>query len=377
MSLSIRLPKAGPKRARLSILAAALVSFLAGCDRQPGPETSSPSPKAADTTPALLTFQEAHMGTQFTIRLWAAPDQTDAAQEAVKDAFARVVALEMVFSDYQVDSEVVKLVASPASQKIPISPDLFALLDRSLTLSRESDGAFDVTVGPMVRLWRQARKDHRLPSPERIALARERSGWQKIELDPDTPAVRLATSPMQLDFGGIAKGYAADEALNILKQRGFTQSLVAASGDIALGDAPPGKPAWKVGIRSLDVEGADPASRALTGTASLNNAAISTSGDTQQAVNIDGVRYSHIVDPQTALGLTHRIAATVIGPDATTTDSYATTVCILGREKGLAFIESKPGVSCLILETGENGDIVETRSSRFPMTDDGTAEERK
>lgn len=309
------------------------------------------------------------MGTQFTIRLWASPDRAEAAQTAVKDAFARVVALEMIFSDYQVDSEVVKLVASPAGKEIPISTDLFTLLDRSLALSRETNGAFDVTVGPMVRLWRQARKDHRLPSPERIAQARERSGWQKVELDPDTPSVRLATSPIQFDFGGIAKGFAADEVLKILKQRGFPRSLVAASGDIALGDAPPGKAAWKVGIRSLDVEGADPASRALTGTVALANAAISTSGDTQQAITIDGIRYSHIVDPQTALGLTHRIAASVIGPDATTTDSYATTVCILGREKGLAFIESKPGVSCLILEAGENGDIVETRSSRFPKTD--------
>jgi thiamine biosynthesis lipoprotein len=345
----------------LAALLAGLTAFAAGCREA----TPPPGEPPAGGESALHTFQQAHMGTQFTIRVWAGPDRTAAAQSAVADAFARIAALERVFSDYQVDSEVVTLAARPVGEAVPVSADLFTLLSRTQTLSRETGGAFDVTIGPMVRLWRQARKDHRLPSPERIAQARERTGWQKLELDPETPAVRLRAAHMQLDFGGIAKGYAADEALQILKQQGFTRALVAASGDIVLGDPPPDREAWKVGIRSLDVEGAD-SPTTLTGRVPLVRAAISTSGDTQQAVTIDGIRYSHIVDPRTSLGLTHRIAATVIGPDATTTDSLATTVCLLGREKGLAFIESKPGVECLILEADEAGEITETRSSGFP-----------
>jgi thiamine biosynthesis lipoprotein len=240
------------------------------------------------------------------------------------------------------------------------------MLVKTETLSRETNGAFDVTVGPMVRLWRQARKNHHLPTEERIAQARKRSGWQKLELDRETPTITLGAEFMQLDFGGIAKGYAADAALAILKQHGLSRSLVAASGDIVAGDPPPGKETWRVGIRSLDVVIADDPDKPLTGSVPLANGAISTSGDTQQAVNIDGVRYSHIVNPVTALGLTERIAVTVTGPDATTTDSYGTAVSVLGKEKGLAFIEGKEGVECLILEADENGTITETRSSGFP-----------
>jgi FAD:protein FMN transferase len=350
--------------ARISVTWLAALSMLAaGCR-----DTAAPQPPPPGGESALLTFQGAHMGTQFTIRLWAELDRAEAAKAAATDAFSRIAALERVFSDYQVDSEIVKLTALPAGEAVPVSADLFAILSRTQALSRETDGAFDVTIGPMVRLWRQARKDHRLPSPDRVALARERTGWQKLELDSETPAVRLKAKHMQLDFGGIAKGYAADEALSVLKQRGFSRALVAASGDIALGDPPPGLDAWKVGIRSLDVEGAGAAAD-LTDRIPLARGAISTSGDTMQAVTIDEVRYSHIVDSQTALGLTHRIAATVIGPDATTTDSYATTVCVLGRVRGLAFIESKPGVECLILEADEAGAINETRSSGFPETE--------
>ena len=204
------------------------------------------------------------------------------------------------------------------------------------------------------------------PSDALVAEARERSGWQKLRLDRETPAVILDAKFMQLDFGGIAKGFAADEAMKILKQHGFARSLVAASGDIVVGDPPPDHDAWRIGIRSLDVVMANDPDKPLTGSVPLIQGAISTSGDTQQAVNIDGVRYSHIVDTKTALGLTHRIAVTVIGPDATTTDSYATTVSVLGKERGLAFIESKPGVECLILEADDAGTITETRSSRFP-----------
>lgn len=352
---------------------AALAVGPAACHRESPPEPPNPPVPGVDVdrggdtggSPALLTFREAHMGTQFTIRVWAEPARTEAVRAAATEAFARIAALERVFSDYQVDSEIVRLTAQGPDRAIPISGDLFALLTRTQELSRETGGAFDVTVGPMVRLWRQARKDHRLPSPERIAQARERSGWQKLEIDRETPAATLKAAFMQLDFGGIAKGYSADEALQVLEQRGFSRALVAASGDIVLGDPPPGQDAWRVGIRSLDVDpAASPAE--LTGAVPLTRAAISTSGDTEQAVTIDGVRYSHIVDPRTALGLTHRIAATVIGPDAATTDSYATTVCVLGREKGLAFIESKPGVSCLIVEADGAGAITETRSRGFP-----------
>jgi thiamine biosynthesis lipoprotein len=149
---------------------------------------------------------------------------------------------------------------------------------------------------------------------------------------------------MRLDLGGIAKGYAADEALKVLKSRGIDCGLVAASGDIAIGNPPPEQKGWKIGIATIDAQ-ANEATRNLV----LHNCGISTSGDTEQFVEIDRVRYSHILDPQTCLGLTNRIQATIVAPDATTTDVLATTVCVLGVKRGLALVESWPRTAALVL----------------------------
>ncbi|MCB1236175.1 MAG: FAD:protein FMN transferase [Verrucomicrobiae bacterium] len=352
-------------------LAASLVLLIAitgfGCGKSPSnPPAAGESATEADGSPALLTFQRGAMGTRFTIRVWVESSaRAEAAQAAADAAFARILDLERIFSDYRADSEIVKLAARPAGMPVPVSRELLAVLDRTQRLSRETGGAFDVTLGPMIRLWRQSRKNTALPTEERLADARARSGWQKVEIDREAPAVTLAMDRMVLDFGGVAKGYAADEALAILRRRGFPRSLVAGSGDIALGDPPGGKSGWRIGIRSLDVALAE-TPEDLSGTVELANAAISTSGDTEQSIVIGGVRYSHIVDPKTGLGLTERIAVTVIGPDAATTDSLATAVSVLGREKGLALIESKPEVECLIQMAGEGQAVSETRSIGFP-----------
>ena len=303
------------------------------------------------------------MGARFTIRLWAEPDRIEAGKTAARKAFGEIARLEQLFSDYKTDSEIVRIATAPAGEPAPISAELFEILDRALRLSSQTDGAFDVTLGPLVRLWRQSRKNHVLPTAERMAQARERSGWQKLYLDPEDRTLTFERPRMQLDLGGIAKGYAADAAMKVLKRHRFSRSLVAGSGDIVVGDPPPGREAWQVGVRSLDVS-KEPGD--LTGAVELVNSAISTSGDMQQAVHIDSVRYSHIVDPKTGLGLTDRIAVTVIGPDAVTTDSYATAVSAMGKEKGLAFVESEPEAECLVLFHDQNGNVTTLKSSGFP-----------
>ena len=171
--------------------------------------------------------------------------------------------------------------------------------------SRLSDGAFDVTVGPYVRLWRFARKRKVLPTPAEIAAARAAVGWQKLRLDARTRTVTLLVPNMRLDLGSIGKGYAADQAMQILKGRGIDRALVAASGDIAVGNPPPGQRGWKIGIALLGS-----ATNSAPLTVLLHNAGISTSGDTEQFIEINGVHYSHIVNPATGLGLTNRIQAT-------------------------------------------------------------------
>jgi len=332
-------------RSRLFPFVAALL-LLSACRSAP-PENS------------LHRFGFSHpaMGTLITITLYA-PNPV-AAKAAAAAAFQRIDALEDIMSDYQADSELMRLCDQPYGTPVPVSPDLFAVLQRAQRVSELSDGAFDVTVGPYIRLWRFARKRKVLPAPAEIAAARVAVGWRKLRLDPRARTVTLLVPNMRLDVGGIGKGYAADQALRVLKVRGISRALVAASGDIAIGNPPPGKPGWNVGIAHFD-GGTNNAARTLL----LHNAGISTSGDTEQFIEINGVHYSHIVNPATGLGLTQRIQATIIGPDATTTDSLDTTVSLLGVQRGLALVDALPHTAALIV-IKEDGQTRSFASRRF------------
>lgn len=332
---------------------------------------SEPEPKSASGG-ELVTFQEPHMGTLFTIRVWVPksgsyPVPSGTVQGTVDDctlysrkAFQRVAELNQIFSDYLVDSELSKLSQAPANQPVPVSDELLDVLIRGRELAEATDGAFDVTIGPMIRLWRRARKSRQLPTEAQILGAKARTGFEKLIIDRDAKTVTKLVDQMVLDLGGIAKGYAADTALKIMKDGGFSRCLVAASGDIALGDPPPGKEGWAVGLDTLEM--AEPGEASFT----LANAAVSTSGDTQRFLIIEGKRYSHIVDKHTGLGLTARIAVSVIAPDATTSDSYATAVSILGKERGMALIESTDGLECRIVTVDDSGEAKVWLSSGYP-----------
>jgi len=237
-----------------------------------------------------------------------------------------------------------RLCDAPPGQPVRVSAELFDVLTKANRFSELSQGAFDVTVGPLVRQWRFARKKKVLPLPPEVRFASAAVGYRKVLLNSKTRTVTLQAPNMRLDLGGIAKGYAADEALAILRAKGLTRALVAASGDIAAGQAPPGKRGWKVSISSLD-----PSTNQSTAAVLLRNAAISTSGDIEQFIEIGGTRYSHIVDPKTGHGLTNRIQVTVIARKATDTDALATAVSVLGPERGLQLVEAFPSCSALIL----------------------------
>ncbi len=298
------------------------------------------------------------MGTLVTITLYA--PEAGHARAAAAAAFKRIDALEEILSDYQADSELMRLCDQPFGKPVSVSAELFDVLQRAQKIAKLSDGAFDVTIGPYVRLWRFARKRKVLPTEAEIAAARAAVGWQKLRLDPRAHTVTLLAPKMRLDLGSIGKGYAADQALRVLRDWGIDGALVAASGDIAIGNPPPHQRGWKVAITPFDS-----ATNAAPRTILLRNAGISTSGDTEQFILINGVRYSHIVDPATGLGLTRRIQTTVIGPDATTTDSLDTTVSLLGVKRGLALIESWPHTAALIV-TKDDGGIHAYTSRRFP-----------
>lgn len=284
--------------------------------------------------PQRFEFRQIHMGVEARIVLHAADSLH--AREAAAAAYARIAALDASMSDYRDDSELNRLTRQAPGVWIPVSEPLFAVLETGLLMARLSGGAFDVTSGPLVRLWREARRTGQLPTAEALAEARARSGWHMLELDPDARAVRLAAAGMQLDLGGIAKGYAADAALRVLREHGVPRALVELGGDIAAGDPPPGRRAWE--IRVGDAGGAPPVIH-------LSRAAVSTSGDAVQFLDIGGTRYSHVVDPRTGQALRDQFTATVVAPTAMLSDAIATTAGVLGPREAERFVALHyPGV---------------------------------
>ncbi|MBI4408598.1 MAG: FAD:protein FMN transferase, partial [Gemmatimonadetes bacterium] len=190
------------------------------------------------------------MGVSTRVVLYAPSDS--AAQRAARAAFARIAALEQVLSDYQPDSEVRRLCARAGGPAVAVSGDLAFALRRALGLARETDGAFDVTVQPVAALWRTARRTGRLPEAAALRSALQRVGRQDVQLDPRARSVRLARPGMCLDFGGIGKGYALDEALRALRARQVDRALLVMGGETLAGRAPPGRRGWRVEVEQAD-----------------------------------------------------------------------------------------------------------------------------
>jgi len=336
-----------------------LISLFTACSAKE-PETAAPQKESAMK---LYTFQEPHMGTLFTLRVWAQEGQVDELTLLKKKVFARIGELNQAFSDYLPESEINDLARAPVGTPIPVSDDLFRILAESEKLWKATDGAFDITAGPLIRLWRRAKKNQELPTPDQLTRARIRTGFEHLALDPVQKTVTKRMEGMLFDLGGIAKGYAADAALELLVGAGFSRSLVAASGDIVVGDPPPGKEGWRIGIETLELE----TDYKKIPTVTLTNQAISTSADTRRYFVLDGVRYSHIVSTRTGLGLTERIGASVVAPTATQSDSHATAVTLLGEKDGLQFIRNKREIECQIVSLREENEVV-IRSDGFPQS---------
>ena len=287
------------------------------------------------------------MGTKMRIVLYAVSEEQ--ARTAATAAFLRIQQLDEIMSDYNSGSELMRLCREACQVARPVTPDLFRILEESRRFSDLSQGAFDVTVGPVVALWREARRNKQLPDGKELERARDRVGYKKITLNPENSSVRLEQPGMRLDLGGIGQGYAADQALAILTARGIPRALVDAGGDIAMGPAPPDRPGW--GVELPETALAATANGRLT----LQDCGITTSGDTEQFVELGGIRYSHIIDPESGWALRDSASVTVIAPDATTADALATALAVLPPDRGLRLADSQPGVAALIVRRSGRG----------------------
>jgi thiamine biosynthesis lipoprotein len=288
------------------------------------------------------SFSQVQMGMPFQITLYATSEA--AAQKASQAAFERIAALNAIMSDYDPQSELSRLSDTAGSGRaVAVSEPLWQVLTQSQNLAARSDGAFDITVGPLVRLWRRARRMKELPDAHRLADARAAVGYKSLRLNEEGRTAELLKPGMRLDLGGIAAGFAVDQALAILKKHGVASAMIDASGDIGVSEPPPGASGWRIGIAPLDATA--PPSRYLL----LKNTAVTTSGGAFQFVEIAGERYSHIVDPRTGLGLTHRSSVTVVAGDCITADSLATAACVLGPKHGMDLVERTPGAAALFV----------------------------
>ncbi|MEX2531903.1 MAG: FAD:protein FMN transferase [Gemmatimonadota bacterium] len=333
----------------------------------PGAPAGPPATTVASSDLERFEFAEVHMAMRVRIVLYA-PDRVTAS-DAATAAFARIADLEDILSDYRTGSELRRLEERPG-EWVAASEELFTAMEAALEMARLTDGAFDPTVGPVSRLWRDARRAGRLPSPFAIDSARALTGWEKLALDADRKAIRVGAPGMRLDLGGIAKGYILDEALHAAAVRGVDRVLLEAGGDIRVGAPPPrvygdtAPEGWRIRMGSGPASGEARAGEADDAPAevlprelppslarragALREAALATSGSDAQFLEVDGVRYSHILDPRTGLGVTHHLTATVIAPTGMLADALATALSVLSLEEGTQLLAQFPEVEAAV-----------------------------
>jgi len=304
-----------------------------------------------------FTYEDVKMAVPVRILLYA--EDQESVDRAAEAAFARFDELNDIMSDYSEESEVRRLCAVAGSgEAMPVSDDLWRVMRCAFELTESSGGTFDPTISPVVRLWRRARRLKHLPREELMQDALVLVGPELVRFDEEHQAIELLKQGMRIDLGGIAKGDAIDQALDVLREHGINIALIDAGGDVGMGDPPPNRTGWTIGVAALERD--DPPSFYM----SLSNCSIATSGDTWQYVLIDGTRYSHLVDPRTGIGITDHSNVSVIAPDAITADGLASAVSIMGPEEGLELIERTSDTAAYIIRSPD-GDAEIYSSSRW------------
>ena len=322
--------------------------------------------RSEDALP-LLAWEGRTMGTTYLVKIaGVAPDDALAAElrAAVEQRFDE---LNRQMSNYRPDSELSRFNANPSPEPFPVSAGFAQVVRQALALSRDSGGAFDPTVGPLVDLWGFGAPGRRadVPSDAEVEAARALCGAGHLQVTPEG-ALRKDIPGLRLDLGGIAKGYGADVAAQVLRDRGYSNVFVSVCGEIvAFGNNPDGKP-WQVGVERPIQDlprGAD-----HIAVVPLSGRALSTSGDTYNYfLDADGTTYSHVLDPATGRPIQHQLASvTVIGPSGLVADGLATTLYMMGPERGLAWIEARPDYAALFVVRTEADEFRLVASSRFP-----------
>ncbi|MFH1531215.1 MAG: FAD:protein FMN transferase [Pseudomonadota bacterium] len=274
-------------------------------------------------------------------------------QEVFSEIKARVEVLEGTLSVYIRDSDLGVLNEKGVAD---VSEDTLVVIEQALRFCKSTEGAFDPTVASVIELWTHAGKTDKAPGDDELALALERVGCNKVETSHTRSRVRFTQQGMRLDLGGIAKGYIAAEAVNVMKKRGITRGIVDAGGDVVVfsgkGDQP-----FRVGIKHP----MEP--KQVFAILSVANGAVVTSGCYERFVEIGGKRICHIIDPRTGKPAGGLLSVTVLARDASAADAYATALFVLGPDDGFSLAKSLPEVEAVFLIEGDNGDKLRMKAT--------------
>ncbi len=287
------------------------------------------SPAVPAAQPKELLRLEEHldaMGSTYTVALYGYDG--DQMEGAVDAAFAEVKRLDGMLSNYRPDSELSQVNRFAAERPVKVTPELFELLSACLNYSRESEGAFDITVGPLMRVWGFYKGTGRLPATEQVTQALEKVGYRKVVLNAEDRTVKFTRPGVELDPGGIGKGYAVDHMIDVLKDNGISSALVSAGGSSIYGLGTPKNegPGWEVKIR-------DPKDAQKTAaTVYLKDESMSTSGSYEKFFQAEGKIYSHIMDPRTGYPAQGMLSVSVIAPKTLDTEAWTKPYFILGRQ---------------------------------------------
>lgn len=304
-----------------------------------------------------VSREEAIMGTRIAVELWANDQkQGNAAIDKVMDEMRRI---DELMSTYKPTSQVSRVNAEAAKAPVKVDADLFGLLQTALEFSRITEGAFDITYASVGYLY-DFRK-HIKPTEEQIKSALPGVDYHHVLLDPETHTVRFSQPGVRIDLGGIAKGWAVDQGIGLLKKQGVTHAMVTAGGDSRIIGDRFGNP-WVVGIR-------DPRDREkVIVRMPLEDEAMSTSGDYERYFEADGVRYHHIIEPSTGHPARAVRSVTVISSNATRTDGLSKTIFVLGIEKGMRILDKLGDVDAIAVDN--NGQIFYSKGLTAPLTGD-------
>ncbi|WP_025762483.1 FAD:protein FMN transferase [Dyadobacter tibetensis] len=294
-------------------------------------------------------YEKGMMGSPFVLTFYA-PNEA-LAKTAADSVFRRIQQLNDSLSDYRDGSEINKLSATSGSDKwVKVSPDLYKIMEISQRFSRQTKGAFDATLGPVVQVWRRAVRKEYMPAHEDIQTTLARTGYKKVLMEPKSQRIKLVQKGMRLDIGGLGKGFAADEGMLVFRHFGIDAVLIDAGGKLAIGNPPPGDKGWNIQIST---------GRDSVGAVVLSNVGVATSGPTYRFLEINGKKYSHILDPKTGVGLLFNVRTTVISPNATDADVLATAFSVTGIRKGKRLVRKYYRNSKVWMVETKNGKVKE------------------